>query len=179
MIQVISRRLTSYIFKQGVYQESFEIHCYGIEVLISTIINVSLILILGLITNHFVDSIIFYLGFWIIRKFSGGYHCKTYFRCISTHVFTFVVFLITSSIFEYQNVMIAVEIFGFLVFLTLSPIKNRKCEKEDYRKYKILSMALLFFYIILSWFTAYSGILTYIILTVSFYMLICIPKKYV
>lgn len=178
VIQTISSKLAKYMFEQGIYEESFEIHRYGIEVIISTIINVLVILFMGFLSSQIIESILYCLGFWSIRKFSGGYHCQTYFRCMSAYFLTFLIFLLNSSVFENIYVMVLIDITAFIVFLLLSPIKNRECTKNDYQKYKRISLVLLFIYIVLSWSTKYSAIFTYVIFAVSFYMVVCIPKWY-
>lgn len=178
MIQTISAKLAKYMFEQGIYEESYEIHKYGIEVMLSTIINIIVIVFMGLLSSRIIDSVLYCLGFWIIRKFSGGYHCKTYFSCMSAYFLTFLIYLYSSFIFENVYVMLLIDTIALLTFVFLSPIKNRECAEEDYQEYKRISLILLLIYIILSWCTIYSAIFTYVIFAVSFYMVVCIPKMY-
>ena len=163
------------MFKQGIYKESYAIHRYGFEVILSTTINILLIVGCGAISHKIPEAIIYCLSFWLIRKFCGGYHCKTYFTCISFHVVLFAIYLFTFSYYEY--IRWYVYLFAFIVFLIFSPIKNRKCEKEEYLKYKGISLAILIVYILLSQNTQYSSLLVYVILIVSLLMAVCIRNN--
>lgn len=172
LIQEMANKITQYMFTKKVCTEEFEIHCYGIEVIISTTIDVLLILSIGFIMGHLEDAIIYYFAFWIIRKFSGGYHCQTYFRCISLHVSLFIAYLIT---FQYYNHwMLCIQIFAILIFVILSPVRNRELDNSEYRKYKIISLIILAGFIALSYMSHYANILTYVILIVSILIITCI-----
>lgn len=178
MIQTAATLFTRYMIRQGVCKEDFEVHCYGIEVILSTVIDLFLILTVGYISNMMIEALVFYFGFWIIRKFSGGYHCKTYFYCISLHVLTFMAFTLTVALFQNFYVKAITCVVGILTFLWLSPIKNRKCTEATYVKYKCISLLVLLLYILLSWSTFYGEMFTYLILSVSGYMLVCITAYY-
>lgn len=120
LIQDLANKITQYIFKMKVCNDEFEVHRYGIEVMISMTIDLLLILGMGFIIGHLEGAITYYLAFWIIRKF--GYHCQTYFRCISLHVSLFIVYLIT---FQYYNHwMLCIQIFAILIFITFSYISH-------------------------------------------------------
>ena len=172
LIQDLANKITQYMFKMKVCNDEFEVHRYGIEVMISTTIDVLLILGIGFIMGHLEDAIIYYLAFWIIRKFSGGYHCQTYFRCISLHVSLFIVYLITFQC--YRHWMLYIQIFAILVFIIFSPVRNRELDNSEYRKYKILSLIILIGFITFSYISHYANILTYVILIVSILMIACI-----
>lgn len=175
MIQSAAEKITNYMFEQGIYKESYAIHRYGFEVIISTTINIALIIILGAFFHQIPEAIIYCLSFWLIRKFCGGLHCQTYFRCISVHVSMLLIYLLTSQYYVYIKVFVHVG--SVILFLWLSPIKNRKCKPSDYLKYKIISLGILASYIGLSYVTAYGNVLTYVILVVSLLMVVCIRNN--
>lgn len=175
MIQTLAKKITLKIFHYGFQKEIFEVHSYGIEVIISTLIDAGIILIIGFYTEHFMESVFYYILFGLMRKFSGGYHCNTYLTCISLHVMLFVVYVMTHSYYELcQNHII---IFSIVVFLFLSPIKNRKLEEVEYKRYRLVSMFLLMIYIMLINLQIYNGIIAYVILIISILMIVCVRKN--
>lgn len=174
MIQALSRHMTEYIFNNKMDKESFEIHQYGIEVIISTLINITLIVALGILFNQVVEAIIYILGFYIIRKFCGGYHCHTYAKCISLHVLLFYAYLLTSTC--YKEVSLYINIASFIIFILYAPISRRDIISEQQVQYKKISLIILLGYIILANITPYKTIFTYINLIVSILIIACIEK---
>ena len=55
MINKLSNTITLRLQKVGVIQDKFEIYKYGFELLISSLIGISLILIIGFLSNTFSD----------------------------------------------------------------------------------------------------------------------------
>lgn len=174
LIQAIASKITKYMVDIGVCSKDYTIHKYGIEVMISTMIDFGFIIGIGFMSQHFIDSIIYYFAFWFIRKFSGGYHCETYFKCITLHVTLFIAYLLTYHYYSYF--MIWIYLLSLMVFILLSPIKNRDLDQSVYKKYKIISLSILIVYLTLSYLTTHTNILTYVVLIVSLLMVACIKK---
>lgn len=175
MIQALANKITKHMDKLGVLSESLEIHQYGMETILSTLISFTWILLLSFIFNKVVDGINYILGFYIIRKFCGGYHCDTYFSCISLYVCIFVIYLLTYSI--YDNIKYFIIIFSILIFLIYAPVHNRKLDYNEHKIYKKMSLAMLIFYICLSYMNEYESIFSYLILVVTI-LIIAGIKKY-
>lgn len=72
-----------------------EISAYGIEISLSTVTNYILILMIGICLHSFFSVAVFAVIFNTFRKYMGGYHCTTYFRCNITFcsIFTLVLTL--------------------------------------------------------------------------------------
>lgn len=175
MIQTLAKKITLHIFQHGFQKEVFEVHSYGMEVILSTLIDTGIILLIGFYTNHFVESFLYYLLFGLIRKFSGGYHCHTYLTCISLHVVLFVFYVMTYSYYEVWQKYIV--LFSIGVFLFFSPIKNRSLEENEYKRYKLISIFLLIICFLLIYLQIYNSIIAYVILIVSILMIVCIKKN--
>lgn len=65
--------------KIGEYQQ--DIYNYGFKLLFSTVSCIGCVLFLGLVFNHFEQTLVFILYFIPVRIAGGGYHAKTYHRC--------------------------------------------------------------------------------------------------
>lgn len=58
--------------------EEIEFYRYGIEITLSSLINITLISIIGIVTDYTFESMMFLVVFIIMRSFTGGYHANTY-----------------------------------------------------------------------------------------------------
>ena len=175
MIQNIADNITKIFFEKNVNVTSYEVHRYGMEAIISTVVDIILVTGTGYITNYLIESILYFGIFGLIRKFSGGYHCNTHFKCLTLHLMLFIIYILTVN--YYITLSIPIYIFSISVFVLLSPIKNRKLNKEQYQNYKLISLSILMVMIMLANITDYSMIINYVLLIVSILMVICIKKR--
>lgn len=68
--------------KNGVWDiNDHEITAYGLEILISTTLSISVVIVLGIISRRFTEIVWFLISFMTLRGYSGGYHAETHFRC--------------------------------------------------------------------------------------------------
>ena len=70
--------------------EMSEVYQYGIEITISSILNVLLIILFGLIIRDIISAIIFLACIIPLRQLCGGYHASTYFKCNAIFVLSFL-----------------------------------------------------------------------------------------
>ena len=101
MYSAISKYLVSLLQKYNSDlkdEESREIAEYGIEISLSSIVKYVLILLIGMCVHSVFASIMFLITFNSMRKYIGGYHCKTYFRCNLTFCLIFFLVLFFSKI---------------------------------------------------------------------------------
>lgn len=174
MIQNLADNITKKFFEKNVNVSAYEVHRYGMKAIISTIVDIILVIGTGYIANHLIESILYFGIFGSIRKFSGGYHCDTHFKCITLHLTIFIIYILTEN--YYMILSIPIYIFSILVFVLLSLIKNRKLDEEQYQKYKFISLCILMVMIMLANITDYSKIINYVLFIVSILMVICIKK---
>ena len=131
MIEHISKKLTDYLVTQNVINDDDTTRAYynyGIEISVSSLLNVTLIIVIGIVSNHIVESIAFLSVFVPIRQFSGGYHASTYFKCNFLFCVLFVILIgmyeLTSS-----SITIVFEIWILLfievVFISVCPVENK------------------------------------------------------
>lgn len=101
MMQVLSKIILNYLIKQEVINntsEDREFYQYGIEITISSLLNIILIVTLGTIFNAFFESLVFLLCFIIIRQFTGGYHAESYFKCNLSFCILFLITLFINNV---------------------------------------------------------------------------------
>lgn len=169
MIQAISKYITNKIFLYECQSEDYQIHQYGVEVIVSTTINILLLIVIGCITHHLIDSLLYFIFFYIIRKFCGGFHFNHYYSCISTHVMLFVIFIYMPKLFYSYDFMILC--FATITFIVLSPYNIRKITHKEIKTYKYISLFVLSLYAML-YYVFNMNIMLYIIFIVSILLIL-------
>lgn len=163
MLHKISENIANYLFdEESKYPMS--VYIYGIELIISELIGTVIVLIIGILFNSLVESVIFMLSLSLIRFFSGGYHAKTYLRCNMVFVTSALLVFITHKLYvqylmEYNIVIyITVFIISFIIMAMFSPVENenKKIEKSDRLRFKIIAISITFVEMAFSMFIYYK-----------------------
>ena len=152
MITTLAQIITDFLYKNKTISASkLDIYIYGFEILISNIVCISIAITLGIITNKFYEMLFFLLSFTLLRKYCGGFHAETYFKC--GLIFTVDVIVVLALIQVVTNYPIQLHVFLYLIGLVLimwkAPIENKYKpltgkEKNKYKKLSILLCILLF-----------------------------------
>lgn len=155
MIKHISNKILNFIYRNcSLSDDMKEVYQYGIETIISSLLNIALIAVISLLVQDFISGIVYLIFFIPLRIYSGGYHATSYFRCNTAFVITFVlVFLIgtsLSTVFK-NHIQIAevILLLSFIPVLIFSPVKNKhkKLSDSTAKKCRIISIIL---YIVLA-----------------------------
>ena len=122
--------MLQYLLKSRVINDSDEekeYYRYGIEITISSLLNIILIIGIGIIFRNVFESIIFLSFFMLIRQFTGGYHADTYFKCNLSFCISFIsVLIMYHSTYEKITISLSVyiSILCVAIILFLCPIEN-------------------------------------------------------
>ena len=82
MVNKLSKNVAVFFMENDLIQkDEIDIYIYGLQLIISSIIGISIILVAGIIFERFKDSLIFLFIFIIMRQYSGGYHADSYLKC--------------------------------------------------------------------------------------------------
>ena len=81
MLHRLSERIALSVYNSS-DKIPLDIYIYGFELLVSSVIETISLLLIGLLTGKFVETVIFIISFSSIRVFSGGYHANSYFLLI-------------------------------------------------------------------------------------------------
>ena len=165
----ISNKITDYFSRKNyISEDKKDIYNYGFKLIISDLINFSLVLGLGLVINRFIDGIVFLISLCGIRRFSGGFHAKTFWLCRVSMVFTFLSVIIISNTLEIIKppllYIIVFDIISLIVISFFSPVKhpNKKLTKKQCHNNKIKAIIMSTFFtmvsILLIGFSISSGI---------------------
>ncbi len=92
----IANNLTSFFIKKStISNDDREMYAYGFEVLISSVVYTIIFILVSVITKTILPSLCFFIGFYLIRSSSGGFHANTYTLCHILYFINHIVFIIT------------------------------------------------------------------------------------
>jgi accessory gene regulator B len=143
MINRISEKIAFFLLnKKVIEQEELEIYIYGYEVLISSFIDFSLVLLFAAIFNKVVLMTVFFVMFVSIRIYTGGYHADTFWKCKIVFIMICLLLTFTSYIKVLLMPMIIIMMFYNATVFIFAPVENinkplTNCEKTKYRRISI------------------------------------------
>ncbi len=130
----------------GRSEDEYEHYKYGIEITISSLINLLLVFSIGILINKILCSLIFLIIFISLRQLTGGFHAKTYFRCNITMCCSFAIVVLGTTILQ------SLPLFVFIIHILLSifieykfcPVENvnKPIEPKCIPKFKIASIII-------------------------------------
>ena len=187
MLEITAKKIAEYLVKCGeISNNDYEVeyYRYGIEVALSSLLNLAIIIIIGIISMHIIESLIFLIVFIFVRQVTGGYHADTYFKCNLYLCLSFVLLLISYDFFSNNNnvyLVTAINIASLLIISIFSPVenKNKPIAKANRKGLKIKSIVFSIIISIISIILhcksiKYGSILSLILLLIS--MLIIVAK---
>lgn len=124
-----------------------EIYQYGIEIIISTLINIFIDIAIGLLFNELISAIIFFILFALIRSSSGGYHADTYLKCNSIFALNLSIVLLWikyATVFYDLSVHLAFIFIYFAVIIKFAPMENENKPLDKLQKIKSKKLCLIY-----------------------------------
>lgn len=108
-METISRRLSIFLAKRGLIEEDeVDIIRFAVELLLTQGIQIISMLVLGYFLQFFWETVLYLCMLLFLKRYTGGYHAKTYGRC---YLITMIIYLLVLLCVEYLN------IYSLLVFL--------------------------------------------------------------
>lgn len=107
------------------YGYSLEVYRYGFELLASTLINVWVLIIIGVVTNTELQAVMYCIGFVVLRIFAGGYHASTHLRCILIFNSSFLMVVIFDKalgIADAGILLIGLALVALTIVIRISPV---------------------------------------------------------
>jgi len=174
-------QIVNFITEQDVISDESDVqdfYRYGIEISISSLLNIVLVVIAGILIHHIIESIVFLTLFILIRSFTGGYHADTYFRCNLLMCTTFILTALANSIFSLLIIIVLICVTELIVSI-LGPIENKNKPIDDSKRIKLKIIGIVITLIIncTGLFLSRSYLGTMIILTTFLIALLMIAAK--
>lgn len=144
----ISGKIADILEIRGVIQEDDINECrYGLEMFISSSVEVLSILLISIFVRNFVETLLFFAAFIPLRVYAGGYHANTKLRCYLISLATYAVFALILYILPNDTYMIIIEVevlFTFVIVLAFAPIihYNKNVNYIEISNYRKISIAI-------------------------------------
>lgn len=135
IISLLSNQIVDRLCNSGIIpNEQKPIYVYGFEIVISSIIGLLLVLVLSLVSDHFIDGVFFYVVFVVTRTYTGGYHANSYLKCNVVFSTVYILVLVLSELLAsmYSIVMhCMILVIYFAAVLGLAPMENLNKPMSD------------------------------------------------
>ena len=169
---------------------NIDYYIYGIELFLSSFICSVLLILIGVITNTFIESIIFIVFFSALRIYTGGFHAQSFMLCTVITLVNYIVIICTYRwLFNYFSklyVNLPVFLLTLFVVAVFAPVDNPnnpigKKQAVVYKKRAIiiLFVEIVFFYALLYVFSYNKGVvLIPALISVDIFMIVPIFSKF-
>ncbi|ROR29125.1 accessory gene regulator B [Mobilisporobacter senegalensis] len=149
MISDLSVKVTDVLLSNRIIEKQDEdIYKYGLELLMSTVINLTCIIFIGCMFGKFIQTTIFILEYCFIRRYAGGYHADTHGRCIAAFSILYFLMLGITEMFhinEANLILILASIVSNIIVFQLSPVadQNKPLEDHEIKRNSLMSKRLV------------------------------------
>lgn len=190
MIERIALKITNFIFKNTELDlELFEVYKYGIEITISSLLNIFWIITAGIVQSDVISGVVFLAVFISLRSFVGGYHAKTYFMCnalfLLTYLVVYYVNLVAAAFIDgelFSRFLTVLILLGIIPIIAFAPVqnKNKPLSEKQSRICRILGIAMFILISIIALILHYSEIKygSFMILTLSSISVLILIEKF-
>lgn len=190
MIERVALKITNFIFKNTELDlELFEVYKYGIEITISTLLNVFWIITASIVLSDVISGVVFLAVFISLRSFVGGYHAKTYFMCnalfLLTYLVVYYVNLVAAAFIDgelFSRFLTVLILLGIIPIIAFAPVqnKNKPLGENHSRICRIIGIATFILISIIALALHYSKIKygSFMILTLSSISVLILIEKF-
>lgn len=140
-----SIKLTSSLLQREIINaDDIKVYEYSIKVLISDIVYFLIAFLTAIISKTILESVLFFLGFFSVRKVAGGYHANSYGMCHFLFWLNQVIMILLSKFLiatYYRQATFLFLIIGTICILAFAPIENenKPFSSKEKKKFACLS----------------------------------------
>ena len=175
MIRTVASVITQqWIGNSIISVEDSEAYQYGLELVLSTLLNVGIMFALSIAIGHTWLFVPYLISFIPLRLRAGGYHAQHHSSCILFNAVTYFVWLIAAIVLpEQAATCLCVMECGFsLMFVSLFapvPARNKPLSEMERRRNRQISIGINSILLVLCILSYYGDALTSIGLRMLFY----------
>ena len=143
------------ITNHAIEEDDRELYEYAIYSMLITIAPLCLVVVIGILMGTLVEGVFLIIPFMCIRKYSGGYHAKSFRACFLSSCGLLVLCMYLAARIEYAWWVSALAVVAMISLSVWSPIdsENRRLEIDEKRQYKkiavLISVIFLFVHLLL------------------------------
>jgi len=148
----IARNVTDWLVQGGAVQElNREVYEFGLEKLISLLINTLIMLVLGSLFGILLQTIVFYMTYMVLRVYAGGYHAENSIVCFFVSIAILIPCVIAIRYYYMWNIPIvfwSLLVASVIILIIVSPVEHKNKmldakEKNVYRKRALRNMLVV------------------------------------
>lgn len=143
---MVAEKLVDRLYNTIDNKEYYEVILYGLEIAISTFVNMILVISFAIVLGIPLETLVFCIFFMPLRFFSGGVHAKSHSACIGLFLLCelgSIFFSKQVSVVIVQYILIAVLVLFSLLVYFLYAGKHKKTSEEIRRKHRRLSLVIV------------------------------------
>ena len=186
MLEKFSREIAVRLIKSGILEnDNSELYGYAIQYLLLIIIPTINFTAYCIATHNNIIGLIILFSFLLIRKYSGGYHCKSSTVCLIFSTIVLIAMVFYANLMNFSPVIIITIILCELELIIKGPIISINHDISDkeriiYRKYLYIILAV--YDIIMALFIYFNKIhlacsIAIVIITCSLAHMLCMIGK--
>lgn len=148
MLKFIAEEVTLYLIANKIIKiENRSFYIYGIELFVNNLLITATIAVIAILSKTIVISLIFCIAFYLIRAYSGGYHCKKYIQCYFASTLIYVSLLLVNAYIGSNKLIASIILLctSLPIIILRSPVEheNNPLTIEEKSKYRKISITLL------------------------------------
>ncbi len=116
LANILAEKLLKYSLIDSDIKENYE---YVIQVHLEQIIGFFILLTISMLCGFLGETIIFIIFFSYIRRYSGGFHVRSFYGCVFCSVITYIVYVKCLYLFLLRNMRMNMIIVAISVFIIL------------------------------------------------------------
>lgn len=148
-------KIYNYLVNNNIYLEK-DVFEYGFEYFLSYLVYLLIVIPISILTDSFIEIMLFIILYIPIRKNIGGLHLKKRYHCLMLSIIiTLVVPILTNYIFLNIYLLLIPIILNTFLYIMFVPVdcKEKKLSQVEIKYYKIKSLILHLIYFTLYTFT--------------------------
>jgi len=133
---IIKNVVSSWVSSGIILDTDSDIYEYGFELILFSIINVTIIILTSLFVNKVPESIALLLAVIPLQSCGGGYHAKTHMRCF---LIMYIGWWICIWLLPYISLLFMVLIIALslIMIFTLAPVSHENVTLSDKQRLKM------------------------------------------
>lgn len=127
MPEILTKRIVEkMIMKEVIDIRQEEEYLYTVQLLIERCIGFAIIFLFALLAGKIIETVLFLLPYLTIRKYSGGYHCKTDLGCLVLSLIFVVISILLEApmLMNYRFITNVVFIISIGFMLIIGPVNH-------------------------------------------------------
>lgn len=127
MIEKISRLLALQISEKLNEKEKISVYCYGLQIIINTLISFLLVIVIGIFIGKPIYSLFYLFSYCSIRLWAGGYHASSNEKCIFLFALFFIGSVVGTAVIAWNKVIsLLCLVMENILLLFLAPIGTKE-----------------------------------------------------